>query len=218
MTACYSCNTLRCAPAQVAPASHDGLAGPAFPPCVSLVCAEPAACVIRRPSAAPQVYTLGRRTAKEARRIAGATGGGAPTSGSGDVGGAGAAGLRLSHPELRFDEAFLSEHGASVAETQRGGQVTYHGPGQLVGYPVVHLRQLARRTRDRTLSPSGYIPAIEEALCAALGQLGVQGARGRSAEGAQNTGLWVRAPATVHGFAGCTPLSQPTPAAASSHS
>ena len=92
------------------------------------------------------VYTLGRRTAAEARRLP--------------------AGQR--HSELLFDDRLLDQIGATVAPTKRGGQVTFHGPGQLVGYPVLHLRQLARRTADRSLSPSGYIPALEDTLCRTL--------------------------------------------------
>ena len=55
---------------------------------------------------------------------------------------------------------------APLVETDRGGQVTYHGPGQLVGYPIVGLRELG-------LGPKAYVCALEAALEEALADLGV---------------------------------------------
>jgi lipoate-protein ligase B len=115
----------------------------------------------------PPVYTLGRRTVSEVRKLAG--GGG------------------RQHEHLLFDGSSVGS-AAEVIETKRGGQVTYHGPGQLVGYPVLHLRQLARR--DSSLSPRGYLPAVEEALRRTLTRFGVV-SRGRSNEGAAHAGLWI---------------------------
>jgi lipoyl(octanoyl) transferase len=67
-----------------------------------------------------------------------------------------------------------------VVEVERGGDVTYHGPGQLVGYPVV---ALAPGERD----VGRYLRALEDALGAALAELGVKGAGRR----AGLTGVWV---------------------------
>ena len=114
------------------------------------------------------VYTLGRRTAAEVRRRQASAGKAADTS------------LPRQHEHLLFDDSSLGST-ADVVATKRGGQVTYHGPGQLVGYPVLHLRHLARR--DRTLSPRGYLPAVEEVLQQTLARFGVR-STGRSDQGA----------------------------------
>jgi lipoyl(octanoyl) transferase len=72
----------------------------------------------------------------------------------------------------------LAAEGVSVFETGRGGDITYHGPGQLVGYPIFDLRP------DRC-DVHRYVRDIEEALIAALAELGVEARRlsGR-------TGVW----------------------------
>lgn len=69
--------------------------------------------------------------------------------------------------------------GIELFETGRGGDVTYHGPGQLVGYPILALEE-ERRDLHR------YLRDLEGALIDALGAWGVQAAR---AEGL--TGVWV---------------------------
>ena len=56
---------------------------------------------------------------------------------------------------------------APLVETDRGGQVTYHGPGQLVGYPIVGLGELG-------LGPRAYVRALEGALADTLAALGVE--------------------------------------------
>lgn len=72
----------------------------------------------------------------------------------------------------------LRRVGASVYRVDRGGDITYHGPGQLVGYPVLHLGDAPDLT--------GYVRAIEGALIDALALLGVH-ARVESGK----TGVWV---------------------------
>ena len=65
---------------------------------------------------------------------------------------------RLSRDEhLLIPNAELAALGVPVHETDRGGQVTYHGPGQLIGYPIVNLRQLG-------LGPLQYVRTLEQAL------------------------------------------------------
>jgi len=84
---------------------------------------------------------------------------------------------RDGHVLIAPDEARRS--GVTIVESDRGGDVTYHGPGQLVGYPIV---QLAGERRDL----HRYVRDVEAALIAALAELGV-GARAR----AGLTGVWV---------------------------
>ncbi len=73
----------------------------------------------------------------------------------------------------------LARAGIEVHATRRGGDVTYHGPGQLVGYPILRLAAIGRGVR-------AYVHDLEEALIRALGRLGVSAGR---AEGM--TGVWV---------------------------
>jgi len=72
--------------------------------------------------------------------------------------------------------------GAALVHTDRGGDVTYHGPGQLVGYPIVSIPGWGDGIRDVV----GYVRRLESVLIAALGDLGV-GAGRRSGL----TGVWV---------------------------
>ena len=67
-----------------------------------------------------------------------------------------------------------------MVETDRGGRVTYHGPGQLVGYPIVRVDDVV-----------AYVRTLENALVRALVDEGVAGARSRPREGHDYTGVWV---------------------------
>jgi lipoate-protein ligase B len=75
----------------------------------------------------------------------------------------------------------LRARGVAVEATERGGDVTYHEPGQLVGYPVVHL---SGGELDRDLH--SYLRRIEDALVDLLGSFGLQG---RAVPG--RTGVWL---------------------------
>jgi lipoyl(octanoyl) transferase len=87
---------------------------------------------------------------------------------------------RRSQPgELSMGEAFYAARGIEIIETRRGGKVTYHGPGQLVGYPIVAVEDVV-----------AYVRLLERALIATLAQLGVS-ARARDDEGPDYTGVWV---------------------------
>lgn len=72
---------------------------------------------------------------------------------------------------LASDE-FLASRGVSVHEINRGGDVTYHGPGQLVGYPIFDLRSLHNDSGGR-LGPVDYVRRMEEALIRLCGQYGL---------------------------------------------
>lgn len=73
----------------------------------------------------------------------------------------------------------LARLGIEVVETDRGGDVTYHGPGQLVAYPVLDLRLWK-------CSIHGYLRALEDVLIAVLARHGLRGERMRG-----YTGVWV---------------------------
>jgi lipoyl(octanoyl) transferase len=77
---------------------------------------------------------------------------------------------------------WLRARGIEVAECDRGGQVTYHGPGQLVGYPIVNLSPDRRDIRR-------YVRDLQEALIRTLADHGVEGAEPR--EGQAFIGVWV---------------------------
>lgn len=76
----------------------------------------------------------------------------------------------------------LAELGVEVHEASRGGEVTYHGPGQLVGYPILHLDRHGRTVR-------GHVRNIEQVLINTLAAFGIAAHRKDSAE--KLTGVWV---------------------------
>lgn len=87
---------------------------------------------------------------------------------------------RRARPEhILADAETLERMGIQVVETDRGGDVTYHGPGQMVAYPVLDLNQWSPSV-DR------YLRALEETLIQLLYEYGVSGKR---MEG--YTGVWV---------------------------
>ena len=73
----------------------------------------------------------------------------------------------------------LREHGVSLAQTNRGGDVTYHGPGQLVAYPIFDLKRLGVGIHD-------HVCLLEESVIDILASFGVEGHRDPEA-----TGVWV---------------------------
>jgi len=74
------------------------------------------------------------------------------------------------------EQHLLNPGGIPVVRTQRGGQVTYHGPGQVVAYPLVDLRRLGIYVKE-------YVFRIEQAVIDTLAGFGVTGHRVRSAPG-----------------------------------
>jgi lipoate-protein ligase B len=88
-------------------------------------------------------------------------------------------GRRADAAELPFPASFYEAKGIELHATDRGGRITYHGPGQLVGYPIMAVSDVHRHLR-----------LMEAAIADALGQAGVK-ARSRHAEGIDYTGVWV---------------------------
>ncbi|MEO6663632.1 MAG: lipoyl(octanoyl) transferase LipB [Rubrivivax sp.] len=74
------------------------------------------------------------------------------------------------------DRHVLDPGAIPVLRTSRGGQVTYHGPGQVVAYPLVNLRRLQLHIKD-------YVYQLEDAVLRTLADLGVTGHRVRGAPG-----------------------------------
>ncbi|HEY2979868.1 MAG TPA: hypothetical protein VGJ22_01700, partial [Anaerolineales bacterium] len=74
---------------------------------------------------------------------------------------------------LLWSEAQLRARGVAVHETDRGGDVTYHGPGQLVGYPLLRLGKVDSDNRLPRADYVGYIRRLEQTLIAALARLGL---------------------------------------------
>jgi lipoyl(octanoyl) transferase len=102
---------------------------------------------------------------------------------------------------LPLAPAELERRGLAVFEVERGGDVTYHGPGQLVGYPVLDLR---RHRQD----VHWYLRALEGMLIDALGTLGVAAERNPGLTGVwtrgrkiASIGIHVKQWVTLHGFA-----------------
>ncbi|XP_054736364.1 putative lipoyltransferase 2, mitochondrial [Anastrepha obliqua] len=77
------------------------------------------------------------------------------------------------------DERRLRKLGAEFFRTNRGGLITFHGPGQLVAYPVIHLRQFQPKMR-------WYVATLEETVIATCRKMGVLQATTTS-----DTGIWV---------------------------
>lgn len=84
---------------------------------------------------------------------------------------------------LASDE-MLARRGVTLHEINRGGDVTYHGPGQLVGYPIFDLRSLSNASGGR-LGPVDFVRRMEEALIRLCGVYGV-----RAGRIAGLTGVW----------------------------
>jgi lipoyl(octanoyl) transferase len=115
------------------------------------------------------------------------------------------AGRRSDPTHVRWTEAQIEAAGAELWHVDRGGSVTFHGPGQLVGYPIVDL--------GRRPDVIGYLRKVEEVVIRACQDVGVGLERDPSA-----TGVWAgdrkvcaigvrvtRARITLHGFAlNCT--------------
>jgi lipoyl(octanoyl) transferase len=89
-------------------------------------------------------------------------------------------GRRSGAGELPMGEDWYRAQGIDIVDVDRGGKVTYHGPGQLVGYPIVAVDDVVE-----------YVRTLERALVTALAEEGVA-ARARPEDGPDYTGVWVQ--------------------------
>lgn len=110
-------------------------------------------------------------------------------------------GRRGGDADLALPRDVLSERGVDVVSVQRGGLATYHGPGQLVGYPVIPLESFG-------LKVPTFVALIEQVILDYLAGLGLKGRRrdaypgvwvGRSKVAA--IGLHIHRGVSIHGFA-----------------
>jgi lipoate-protein ligase B len=106
---------------------------------------------------------------------------------------------RYDHFLIPPDE--LRHRGAQVIETSRGGGVTFHGPGQVVAYPILNLRR-------RHIGPRDYAWYLEETMIKTIARFGIKGRRspgrpGVWVDGAKlgALGVWLQGGVTSHGFA-----------------
>jgi lipoyl(octanoyl) transferase len=97
--------------------------------------------------------------------------------------------LLLEHKSVytagkRTEANELPDDGSDFVETNRGGKITWHGPGQLVGYPIMHL--------PKPIDVVAYVRYLEQTLIDVIAEFGVAGIRvpGR-------TGVWVETPSGV---------------------
>jgi lipoate-protein ligase B len=108
-------------------------------------------------------------------------------------------GTRLS--SLPIAPAELQRRGVEVFEVERGGDVTFHGPGQLVGYPILDLRGYRQDLH-------WYLRSLEDVLIQALGGMGIEADRNPGRTGVwtagrkiASMGVHVKQWVTLHGFA-----------------
>lgn len=79
-------------------------------------------------------------------------------------------GRNADDSNILVSREFLRQQGIDVFRVERGGDVTYHGPGQLVGYPILDLRNFR-------LDVGWFVRSMEELLIRALGDFGIRGKR-----------------------------------------
>jgi lipoyl(octanoyl) transferase len=109
---------------------------------------------------------------------------------------------RNGHMEnLLASEEVLRRSGIRFEQTDRGGDITYHGPGQIVGYPIVDLRDWKRDV-------TAYVRALEQAIIDALAHVGIESRREPGATGVWTAkgkicaiGVHISRWVTSHGFA-----------------
>jgi lipoyl(octanoyl) transferase len=123
-------------------------------------------------------------------------------------------GRRGKQENLLWGESQLKEKGIAIHWVDRGGDVTYHGPGQLVGYPLMplgspHLQSLSQGERGVRIPQTdyvGYVRKLEETLIVALARLGLAAGQRPGL-----TGVWIQ-PDVHSRCPRCTPEDRRKPA------
>jgi lipoyl(octanoyl) transferase len=90
-------------------------------------------------------------------------------------------GRNVKREHLLASEHVLKQKGVELQATDRGGDITYHGPGQIVGYPILNLGAIRRDV-------VWYVRMLEEAMIRATAEFGVEAVRENG-----KTGIWVHA-------------------------
>jgi len=110
-------------------------------------------------------------------------------------------GVSACEKDLLWDAGECKRRGIDLKQTTRGGKITFHGPGQLVGYPIIKLKDGGREVVK-------YVSMLEDVLIAVLQEFGINGRRDK-----RNRGIWtgndkiaaigvkVSRSVTFHGFA-----------------
>jgi lipoate-protein ligase B len=97
-------------------------------------------------------------------------------------------GRRGKRENLLWGESQLQEKGIAIHWVDRGGDVTYHGPGQLVGYPLMPLGQVNSDQKLPRADYVGYVRKLEDTLIVALARLGLA-----AGQRSGLTGVWIQA-------------------------
>ena len=98
-------------------------------------------------------------------------------------------GRNANRANILASSQLLRARGVTLHEINRGGDVTYHGPGQLVGYPVFNLREIRNPATGARLGPVDFVRLMEEALIRLCAEFGVTAERICGL-----TGVWCGAP------------------------
>jgi lipoyl(octanoyl) transferase len=110
-------------------------------------------------------------------------------------------GQRGGMENLRVSQAFLERSGIPVVQVERGGNITFHGPGQLVVYPVIDLKPTG-------ISVAGYVEALEEVMIRTIADWDISAGRNPAGRGVWigaaklgSVGIRVRRTVSFHGLA-----------------
>ena len=101
-------------------------------------------------------------------------------------------GRNSSRANVLASDEFLQQRGIELHEINRGGDVTYHGPGQLVGYPIIDLRGDLPGKKGPHLGPVDFVRMLEEVLIRTCGDFGVMAQRI-----SKRTGVWTLAGGSI---------------------